>query len=145
MEANPVRVNNGRLDLASLYVGEPCTITTGSSSIKLVHATQSIEMGLYLKGVGRGPIEDGRLLRVETVKGRPIYWLHLDKLAPRRLYTVLVTSPGALHGEAMDARYTGMPGWQISDNTPGGPSAGEAESGGPSWGLLGRLLGRRGE
>jgi hypothetical protein len=141
-----VRVNNGRLDLKSLNVGKPCTITTGSASIKLVHTGQTIEMGLYLKGVGMQPILEDRLMRIEHDRGFPVYWLHLDRLAPRRLYTVLVTSPPRMHEEAMDPRSTGMPGWQISDDTPGrDPYPGEMESGGRSWNLLGKLLGRRGE
>lgn len=140
-----MRVNNGRLDLKSLNVGQVCTITTGSSSIKMQHGPHTIEMGLYLKGVGMQPLRDDRLLRIEHIKGFPAYWLHLDRLAPRRLYTVLVTSPARMHDEAMDPRFSGMPGWQISDNTPGEPPETEKESGGPSWGILGRLLGRRGE
>ncbi|WGV35892.1 hypothetical protein SEA_FRANKENWEENIE_206 [Streptomyces phage Frankenweenie] len=141
-----MRVNTGRLDLKSLNVGEPCIITTGGSSIKLVHTGQTIEMGLYLTGVGMQPLADDRLLRIEHVKGFPVYWLHLGKLAPRRLYTVLVTSPPRMHDEAMGPRFSGMPGWQISDDTPGsGPQPGEMESGGRSWNLLGKLLGRRGD
>lgn len=139
-------VNNGRLDLKSLNVGQPCTITTGGSSIKLVHTGRTIEMGLYLKGVGMRPILENRLLRIETDKGVPTYWLHLGMLAPRRLYTVLVTSPGRMNDEAMDPRFSGMPGWQISDDTPERePYPGETRSGGRSWNLMGRLLGRGGE
>lgn len=142
-----MRVNNGRLDLKSLNVGQVCTITTGSSSIRMEHSPHTIEMGLYLKGVGMQPLRDDRLMSVqdEHGKGYSTYWLHLDRLAPRRLYEVLVTSPAGLHDEAMDPHFTGMPGWRISDNTPGEPPESEKESGGPPWGILGRLLGRRGE
>jgi len=141
-----VRVNNGRLDLKSLNVGEPCTITTGGSSIKLVHTGHTIQMDLYLKGVGMQPLIDDRLMRIEHNKGFNTYWLHLNNLAPKSLYTVLVTSPAKMHEEATDPRFSGMPGWQISDDTPGRePYPGETESGGRSWNLLGKLLGRRGE
>ena len=139
-----MRVNTNRLDLKSLIVGEPCTITTGSASIKLVHTGRTIEMGLYLTGVDMQPLMEDRLMRIEHDRGFPVYWLHLDKLAPRRLYTILVTSPPRMHDEAMDPRFAGMPGWQISDDTPTGkPPAGEAESGGRSWSALARLLGGR--
>jgi hypothetical protein len=147
VEADQVRVNSGRLDLKSLVVGEPCTITTGGTSIRMVHTGRSIEMGMYLNGVGMGPIRDDRLLRIEDEHGKGFltYWLLLDRLAPRRLYTVLVTNPGALRDEAEDARLAGMPGWQISDDTPGlEPEPGDLKSGGPGWGLIGKLLGGRG-
>lgn len=141
-----MRVNRNRLDLKSLNVDEPCTITTGGSSIKLVHTGWTIEMGLYLKGVGMQPLADDRLLRIEHDRGFPVYWLHLDKLAPRRLYTVLVTSPPRMREEAVDPGFAGMPGWRISDDTPGRePYPGKMEPGGRSWNLLGKLLGRRGE
>lgn len=129
-----MQVNAGRLNLKSLIVGQSCTIATGTSSVRLIHLGTTVDFSLYLKGVGQRPILEDRLLRIENVKGQYKYWLHLDKLAPRRLYTVLVT------GRSED----GMPGWQISDDTPGRePYPGEAESGGQSWGLLGKLLGGR--
>jgi len=135
-----MRVNNGRLDLKSLHVGVACTVTTGSSSIKLQSGSHTIEMGLYLKGVGMGPIRDDRILSIQDERGKGFltYWLHLDKLAPRRLYEVLVT----------DLDESGMPGWQITDRTPGiEPESIRPDSspGGRSWNLLGKLLGRRGD
>lgn len=142
-----MRVNNGRLDLKSLVVGEPCTITTGGASIRMVHTGRSIEMGMYLNGVGMGPIRDDRLMRIEDEHGKGFltYWLLLDRLAPRRLYTVLVTDPGALRGEAEDARFTGVPGWRISDDTPGLESEpGDLKSSGPVCGLIRKLLGEKG-
>lgn len=132
-----MRVNNGRLDLKSLYVGEICLITTGGSSIQIQHGSHTIQMGLHLKGVGMGPIGSNRITSVqdEHGKGFPTYWLHLDKLAPRRLYEVLVTSRGE----------NGMPGWQISDRTPDAqPEPAAMKSGGASWNILGKLTGRRG-
>lgn len=138
-----MRVNRNRLDLRSLLVGVPCVITTGSTSVRILHGHHSVEMGMYLNGVGMRPITEDRLLRIETVKGIPVHWLHLDKLAPRRLYTVLVTSPGRMHEET-EPHFTGMPGWQISDDTPD-PGPDETRSGGQGWNLLGKLLGRRGE
>src|SRR5690606_31735355 len=70
----------------------------GGASIRMVHTGRSIEMGMYLNGVGMGPIRDDRLMRIEDEHGKGFltYWLLLDRLAPRRLYTVLVTDPGAL-------------------------------------------------
>lgn len=133
-----MRVNRNRLDLKTLIEHMPCTITTGSSSIRILHGSHSIEMGMYLNGVGMGPISSDRITSIqdERGKGYPTYWLHLDKLAPRRLYEVLVTSREA----------DGSPGWQISDKTPEHETEPVgAQSGGQSWSLLARLLGRRGE
>lgn len=133
-----MRVNNGRLDLKSLYVGEICLITTGSSSIRIQHGSHTIQMGLHLKGVGMGPIRSNRITSVQDERGKGFftYWLHLDKLAPGRLYEVLVT----------DRDGDGMPGWQISDRTPDmQPDQAAMKSGGAGWGVLGRLLGRRGD
>lgn len=133
-----MRVNCGRLSLDSLAVNVPCTITTGSTSIKLVHNGSSIDMGLYLRGVGMGALKDGGTWSAERGRnGRRTYWLHLDRLAPRRLYEVMVTGPG--EGD-------GPPEWQLSDRTPDAESdVTDARSGGKSWGLLGRLLGGGGK
>lgn len=133
-----MRVNRNRLDLKTLIAHVPCMITTGSSSIRILHGSHSVEMGMYLTGVGRGPISSDRITSIqdERGKGHPTYWLHLDRLAPRRLYEVLVTSREA----------DGSPGWQISDRTPEhGAEPDGMQSGGQSWSLLARLLGRRGE
>lgn len=125
----------GRLDLKSLTLHVPCTIVTGAKSVKLMHNGRSIELEMYLKGVGSGPLFDTRIwsIRDELGKGFPTYWFHLDRLAPRSLYEILVTRWGE----------SGAPGWQFSDNTPDRkPDPEDLRSGGKSWGLLGRLLGR---
>jgi hypothetical protein len=132
-----MRLNKGRLDLKTLYVGETCQITTGSSSVRIQHGSHTIEMGLDFKGIGMGPIRDDRIMSIQDERGKGFftYWLHLDKLAPRRLYEVLVT----------DRDDSGMPGWQISDRTPAmEPDPAEIRSGESGWSVLGKLLGRGG-
>lgn len=136
-----MRVNRNRLDLRSLLVGVPCVIITGSTSARLLHGPHSVEMGLYLNGVGMQPIFRDRLLHIETVKGSPVYWLHLDRLTPRRLYTVRVTDPGRMFEEAVDSHFTGMPGWQISDDTPDSTPE-ETGSSSQDRTLIDKLLGR---
>jgi hypothetical protein len=121
-----VRVNANRLDIGSLRDGERCSIATGTSSISLIHGGQSIDMGIYLNGVGSRPLSDPDLMTQEG----GVHWLHLNKLAPRKLYTVLSSNGGS--------------GGQIRDDTPSGePPAEEVESGGRSWSALARLLGSR--
>lgn len=119
-----MRVNANRLDLGSLREGERCTITTGTAWIKLMHGRNVIDMGIYLTGVDMRPLSDPGLMTREG----GVHWLHLTKLAPRRLYTVLSSDGGS--------------GGQISDDTPG-RDVPESVSGGPSWGILGKLLGGR--
>lgn len=130
-----MRVNRGRLDLGSLHLGRPCTITTGLSSITLDDG-HTIQMGLYLKGVGRLGLND-RIVSEEREGGgkskRVTKWLHLGKLAPSRLYQVELTGWDSEAG----------PEWVIRDLTPDHePGPGEMTSGGESWSVLAKLLGR---
>lgn len=125
----------GRLNLKSLTPHVPCTIVTGAKSVKLMHDGGSIELEMYLKGIGSGPLFDTRNWSIsnERGKGPEVYWFHLDRLAPRRLYELMVTG---LQGD-------GSPDWLLSDNTPDHePDPEDLRSGGKSWGLLGRLLGK---
>ncbi len=130
-----MRVNRGRLELKSLTLHVPCTIVTGSKMVKLMHEGGSIEMELYLKGVGSAPLFDTRIWSITTEGGKgPFrYWFHLNRLAPRCLYELVVTG----------FRGDGTPDWVLSDNTPDRePDPEDLRSGGKSWGLLGRLLGK---
>lgn len=106
-----MRVNRGRLDLGSLTLNAACTITTGVSSIKLTHTASSIDMGIYLKGVGGLVLTSDRLTSVEHESGKnaPTRWLHLDALAPKRLYVLQVTR------REEDGR---VEGWYLKDATP---------------------------
>lgn len=128
-----MRVNRNRLDLRSLTVGHPCTITTGIASVKLVQGRESIDMGLYLDGVGSLQASD-RISSIENEndKGFRTEWLHLDALAPRRLYVVTVTNMG--EGRQVS-------GWQIEDATPGKSEKLEPKPVAP-WGVIGRLFRR---
>lgn len=108
-----MRVNRGRLDLRSLAPNQACTITTGITSITLVHLNRSIQMNLYLKGVA--PMHNSDLITSiedESGEGPLTSWLHLDALAPNRLYRLTVTS--------FDDK--GRPsGGEIRDETPEEP------------------------
>lgn len=126
-----MRVNRNRLDLRSLTVNQPCTITTGTTSVKLVHTGHTLQMGMYLKGVAPLRISD-RMGSVEDEhgKGRLTEWFHVDALAPCRLYVLTVTGVDE----------NGRPvGWQIRDRTPGdmeGPKRTDMRS------VIGKLFGR---
>ena len=97
-----MRVNANRLDLGSLREGERCTITTGTAWIKLMHGRNVIDMGIYLNGVDMRPLFDPGLM----IREGGVHWLHLTKLAPRRLYTVLSSDGGS--GVRPDATYEVM-------------------------------------
>lgn len=102
-------VNRGRLDLESLTPDRVCMIVTGSTSITLTHGTRSMQMGLYLKGVG--PMDNfDTFTSVERGRnGEAItYWFHLDRLSPNRLYQLTVD----VHGRES------FPGMKLSDKTP---------------------------
>jgi hypothetical protein len=125
----------GRLDLKSLTPHAPCTIVTGVKTVKLMHDGGSIELEMYLKGVGSGPLFDTRnwSIKDESGKGFLTYWFHLDRLAPRRLYEVVVTG----------FRGDGSPDWLLSDNTPDRePEPEDLRPGRKNWSLLDRLFGK---
>jgi hypothetical protein len=136
MEGDPVRVNRNRLDLKSLDLGRPCVITTGSASITLTHQECRIEMGLYLKGVGPlKPLKNLLSARDEHGRGFLVYWLHLDRLSPQRLYKLKVIG--------WDEE--GWPVITLLDETPGAEQEQEraqarCEGNGR---LIDKLLGRR--
>lgn len=130
-----MRVNRTRLDLKSLIIDTPCTITTGVSSVKLVHGRQTIDMGLYLKGTPPMRISDPvNSTEDEHGTGVLTQWLHLDALAPRRLYVIKVTRVEK-NGQ--------VTGWQLKDATPGADGSSKSDRAKP-WGIIGKLLGKGG-
>lgn len=127
-----MRVNRNRLDLRSLILNTSCTITTGDASIKIVHSREAIDMGIRLKGSGPMKAFD-RVSSIEDEHGKSFFteWLHLDALAPRRLYVVKVTR----------VEKNGRVGWQLEDATPGQADEPKQDRTKP-WGVVRKIFGK---
>lgn len=105
-----MRLNSGRLDLKSLNVGETYVIVTGATSVTITYGSRSVQMDLYLNGVGPiRPMIELMSAKDERGRGFPTYWLHLNRLSPYRLYELTISGRD---GE-------GWPGGQLADRTPG--------------------------
>lgn len=116
-----MRVNAGRLDLASLTIGHTCTIITTDSAVWLSQQGHpEIRTGITVEG-------RGSFYLTTHERNTRTDWLNLRALQPGRMYRALVKSRGE----------DGI-GWELSDVTP--DYFNRAQSGGQGWGVLGRLL-----